>query len=499
VTLLHDLRSYLDRVETTTSPPTYSPQLAVHRKHVFKCLNRLETGGGENPHRIGRLTQDWARQLESFVRRVGDELVQGVAYGEPVAVVESLIDVAIARELRLPDSTGSIATDAEIDRARSNLAGAEDVTRYAAEIRVVRRDGARRRVTPAGRLVLDLPDRDAVRWLLTLEAVQSLGNDPWRISRAAAAEIVLNATGSLADDGSDEWLPSVRWGTLVRLVSMGLAVTTWDFDVPVVSWAILPFGIEILREIETRADSPFSVLAQSILADETTTTIEGRHADAARVAAEGATAAVARHSRMVLHELRNVLVPLRSRVERLASTDSKQLASITQGFDRAFDFLERVARASDVSPEPREPFALDAAIRDAVPDLGSDLRLNLSDVPGAPIFGRRDRFVLAIVNVLRNAAQAREAPPVQVWISSTRSNGSVELYIDDDGPGVPEADREAIFEESFTRRLGGTGQGLALVREIVEREIGGRVTCEASARGGARFRIRVPVSKRGTP
>ena len=73
-----------------------------------------------------------------------------------------------------------------------------------------------------------------------------------------------------------------------------------------------------------------------------------------------------------------------------------------------------------------------------------------------------------------------------------------ELRVDDDGPGVPPADRDRVFErfarldESRSRRAGGTGLGLAIVRELVA-EHGGTVRVDDSDLGGASFVVRVPV------
>jgi signal transduction histidine kinase len=73
----------------------------------------------------------------------------------------------------------------------------------------------------------------------------------------------------------------------------------------------------------------------------------------------------------------------------------------------------------------------------------------------------------------------------------------VELVVDDDGPGVPVADRQRIFErftrleEARTRDRGGAGLGLAVVAETV-RSLGGTVAVGDSPHGGARFTVTLP-------
>jgi len=72
------------------------------------------------------------------------------------------------------------------------------------------------------------------------------------------------------------------------------------------------------------------------------------------------------------------------------------------------------------------------------------------------------------------------------------------LSVEDDGPGVPIALREAIFErfhrgdDSTTRRFGGTGLGLAIAKELVERH-GGRIEVRDGTYGGALFRVTLPL------
>jgi signal transduction histidine kinase len=63
--------------------------------------------------------------------------------------------------------------------------------------------------------------------------------------------------------------------------------------------------------------------------------------------------------------------------------------------------------------------------------------------------------------------------------------------VDDNGPGVPEDDRQHIFDPYVTHREGGTGLGLAIVRKIVI-DHGGDVSVAAAATGGARFTVELP-------
>jgi signal transduction histidine kinase len=73
------------------------------------------------------------------------------------------------------------------------------------------------------------------------------------------------------------------------------------------------------------------------------------------------------------------------------------------------------------------------------------------------------------------------------------------IEVADDGPGIPDAQRERIFDrfvrldDSRARSAGGSGLGLAIVREVITAH-GGTVVVEDSPTGGALFRIQLPIS-----
>ena len=99
-------------------------------------------------------------------------------------------------------------------------------------------------------------------------------------------------------------------------------------------------------------------------------------------------------------------------------------------------------------------------------------------------------FTNLIENALRYAGRC--------WISIEACGPNVVVHIDDDGPGIPEVERQAVFEpfyrleQSRSRVTGGSGLGLAISRQIVE-ACGGTLSIESSPKRGARLRVMMPA------
>jgi PAS domain S-box-containing protein len=100
----------------------------------------------------------------------------------------------------------------------------------------------------------------------------------------------------------------------------------------------------------------------------------------------------------------------------------------------------------------------------------------------------------AFSNLLRNAVEAcvDAATIPKIVVDGRVESGSVRVTVDDNGPGVPPADRERIFRPFVTTKGRGTGLGLALVQKIVVTH-NGRIQVAAAPSGGASFQMVLPV------
>lgn len=125
-----------------------------------------------------------------------------------------------------------------------------------------------------------------------------------------------------------------------------------------------------------------------------------------------------------------------------------------------------------------------------------DLQL---DAALPPILAHANEVGQVILNLLVNAAEAIHAAggiqPGVIRIATRRRDDDVVITVEDSGHGIPSELRERIFDLFFTTRpVGvGTGQGLAICRDIVIAKHGGRIDVGDSELGGASFTVRLPI------
>jgi len=206
------------------------------------------------------------------------------------------------------------------------------------------------------------------------------------------------------------------------------------------------------------------------------------------------------------HELRSPLASLRTQLEvALAHPERAEWPAVAAGvleeggrMERLVDDLLALARADEGA----------ALAHTEEVDLGEMIAAEAERVEGltvdtsavAPVVVRGDAQSLrrAVRNLLDNA---RRHAASRIVLRVTLEGDEVVAVVEDDGSGIPEAEREQVFErfarleESRDRDAGGTGLGLAVVREIVQAH-GGTVVAEAGEEGGARLVVRLPTRSR---
>ncbi len=150
-----------------------------------------------------------------------------------------------------------------------------------------------------------------------------------------------------------------------------------------------------------------------------------------------------------------------------------------------------------VEPEPVDVGALTRATVDAMRSQlppSAEVEIDVAPEVGAAS-GAEDRIQQVLVNLLDNAVKYGGDGPVSIRVES--ANGAVRILVADSGPGIPFAEQHRIFEKFYrsgpelTRATGGTGLGLYISRELVQR-MGGRLEVRSQPGAGATFVVELP-------
>jgi len=218
-------------------------------------------------------------------------------------------------------------------------------------------------------------------------------------------------------------------------------------------------------------------------------------------------------ARRLAHEIKNPLTPIQLAVQQTVSsykgaeTDPTRFAKLLgetgeiveeeiAGLRRLVDTFRTLGQLPKVEKAP-------IALADVIEELRLDpvLAAKLELVPPSlPVTVRADKLLLkrVLANLVENGvhagAEAGGSGRVVVSWRAEPTGDAVTITVDDSGKGVPEAERERIFEPYVTTKQTGTGLGLAIARKIAL-EHGGELAIapERPPTGGARFVITLPL------
>ncbi len=204
------------------------------------------------------------------------------------------------------------------------------------------------------------------------------------------------------------------------------------------------------------------------------------------------------------HELRSPLTAIRGQIEVLArdpepdAADVRRVEAATLAelarVERLVDELLALARLDEGAGAARRELDAAAFLREAV--LAAPGEAAVGALAAGRIEGDPEMIGRVIRNLVENARR-HAGPAGTVRVSSTAVDGRLRVDVDDDGPGIPPAERQRVFdrfhrsEAARARASGGAGLGLAIAREIVVAH-GGSIRAEGSPLGGARVSFELP-------
>jgi signal transduction histidine kinase len=206
------------------------------------------------------------------------------------------------------------------------------------------------------------------------------------------------------------------------------------------------------------------------------------------------------------HELRSPLASIRANLEvalrhsdradwpavaqRALAEDQRMEDTVTELLELAR--LDEAEEKVDLAALPEvdvDEIVLDQALQE------TKIPVDVTRVAAGRVHGRREQLARVVRNLLDNACRHARS---RVAVSLQSHDTTVELTVDDDGPGIAPADRDRVFErftrldDGRARDAGGLGIGLAIVKATVEQH-GGTITIDAAPLGGARFIVTLPT------
>jgi signal transduction histidine kinase len=205
------------------------------------------------------------------------------------------------------------------------------------------------------------------------------------------------------------------------------------------------------------------------------------------------------------HELRTPLTVIRGQLQVLARSsdvsaeDVRRVEAIVSTeisrMQRLVDGLLLLARTEEGGCLELEPVAVGPFLSEQLEAVRpiAHRRLELGPVAAGVVRADPDALAQAIRNLVRNALEHTSAGGA-VRLSAESHGDRIEFAVEDDGPGIPAAERRRVFERFHRARPAGgrgSGLGLAIARAIVEAH-GGRIWADESATGGARVAFELP-------
>jgi signal transduction histidine kinase len=221
----------------------------------------------------------------------------------------------------------------------------------------------------------------------------------------------------------------------------------------------------------------------------------------------------------VSHELRTPLAQirwfsellhmgkLRSEEERVRSAGiiDQEARRLTYLVENVLNFSRGERRQNRIAPVPTD---MEKELRDALELFAPlarsrDMKLRAELELGVVAMADRNALRQIVLNLLDNAA--KYGPEGQtITLGSTRVHDRVRIWVEDEGPGITQADRARVWEpyvrlgRDTDRGTGGSGIGLSVVRELVDMH-GGQCSMEPSRSGGVRVSFTLPASEADVP
>ncbi|MGB0175589.1 MAG: ATP-binding protein [Owenweeksia sp.] len=236
------------------------------------------------------------------------------------------------------------------------------------------------------------------------------------------------------------------------------------------------------------------------LVDEYNRMLQELEASAAILAKTERESAWREMAKQVAHEIKNPLTPMRLNVQYLEKTlkteEPAKLKEFTESMISQIDTLTGIAEAFSRFASMPELKSEEFAAREIIQRTAAlypnyNIKFNTED-KDIHLKGDKDQLVRVMNNLINNAIQAvpEERDP-DIRICMKKQEDKVLISVSDNGSGIPEEQKEKIFEPRFTTKTKGMGLGLAMVKNIIT-GFGGEIWFESELGSGTTFYLSLP-------
>jgi signal transduction histidine kinase len=211
-------------------------------------------------------------------------------------------------------------------------------------------------------------------------------------------------------------------------------------------------------------------------------------------------AAVGEVSAGIAHEIRNALGTILANARLVEKRDDPLAAGPARAIVREVEstaaVIEEFLTYARPAPPKPETFDLRVALARAAATAPDAIDVEIDGEFG-PVHADATLVTRAFDNLFRNAGDVARESGKRLSVTArgrrVADGRSIQVEVEDDGPGIPDDDLDRVFTPFYTSRSRGTGLGLASVRRTLS-DLGGAVEAARGSAGGALFRLRFPVA-----